>query len=491
MKIITIITFALIKLVAFTTPVSAYEKIDKGKINELFNYCFENDLFYGSALIAENGTVLYKDVYGYANIDTKEKLTLNTPSCIGSVSKQFTAMAVMILVEQNKLSYDDKLEKYFPELPGSDRISIRHLLNHTSGMLRYTTLVELRDNNNIQDNLINTDVIDALINRDSLNIEPGTSYGYTNSEYIILATIIERVSGEPFHAFMKRHIFNPLGMNNTFVRNNTKPETQNKANGYNQLGELSDYNVLLTGAGGIYSTVEDLFKWDQSLYTEKLVSQKTLKEAFTPGVLNNGSPSRLLSDSTWGYGFGWLLRKNDSLNIVWHDGGFNAFSAILYSELNNQLSIIMLVNKGGSGLSSPIYPVRDALLRIIAGETFEFPKIPIFTTIKNAIDDLGLEEAIDKYHQIKNTQSTNYDMSERQLNLLGYYFIGKGRLTEAIATLKLNVEAFPNSANTYDSLAEAYKMNGQKELSIINYEKSLEINPENTNARAMLNELGK
>jgi tetratricopeptide (TPR) repeat protein len=298
--------------------------------------------------------------------------------------------------------------------------------------------------------------------------------------------IVEKVSGEPFYKFMKQNIFDPLHMKNTLVWNDTKPDIPNKTIGYNQFGEKDDFNILCAGDGGIYSTIEDLYKWDQGLYTEKLVSQETLQDAFTPGRLNNGAPSRILSDSTWGYGFGWLLRKTNSENIVWHDGGFNGFNAIFYRELNKRTLIILLTNKGTPW---QLYPVHEAFKRILRGETYDFPRIPIGIKMKNLIEQNGLPEAINAYHALKKTDASKFDYSEDHLNILGYYYLNKHRYNEAKAVLNLNIELYPNSFNAYDSYGEACMLEGDYPQAIKNYKRSLELNPDNTNAVEMLKKI--
>ena len=483
LRIILLISFQI--LFCFSCNQSTKED----KINELISYCSENDIFNGSVLVAEGGNILFKNAYGYSNLEDKKVLNLNTPSCIGSVSKQFTAMAVMILKEQNKLNYEDKLVQYFPGIPCAKKITIRHLLNHTSGTLRYTDLPELRINGLLKDDLTNQDVFDALVKRNSLDFEPGEKYSYTNSGFILLAMIIEKIAGEPFHKFLKDYIFSPLEMNNTFVCDGIVRYNREKAIGYNIYGDRDDYNVLVEGAGGIYSTVEDLYKWDQALYSEKLVSQKTLKEAFTPGLLNNGNSSRTISDSTWGYGFGWLLRKTNTADIVWHDGGFNGFSAIIYRELNNRDCIILISNMGQMGANAPVYPIHHILLNILDGKPYELPRIPIAIKVRKTIENNGIGSAIKEYYQLKKNKPDKYDFSENQLNNLGYYHLNNDNRNEAIALFRINVEQFPASSNAYDSFGEAYMKNGQKELAIKNYEKSLELNPANENAQEMLKRL--
>lgn len=457
-------------------------------IDDLMKYSHDAGIYNGAVLVAHNGKIIYKKAFGYANIENLEKLKINSVFSIGSISKQFTAMAIMILKEQKRLSYDDNLSEYFPEFPAyAEKITIRNLLNHTSGIKNWMNYDIFRARpGDFKDDITNGDVFEFLAGLDSLEFAPGEKYSYSNSGYLLLAMIVEKVSGEPFYSFMENNIFQPLGMGNTLVWNDTKPEIPGKTIGYNQFGEIDDYNILTSGAGGIYSTVEDLYKWDQALYTEKLVSRQTLEEAFTPGILSSGEPSRTLSDSTWGYGFGWLLRKTDSENIVWHDGGFNGFNAIFYRELNNRDLIIFLTNKGEPW---PLYPIHDAVINILKGEPYEYPPIPVTPKMKKLIDSEGLAKAISNYREIRETHPDKYDFSEKRLNTLGYYYIKKGEFDRARAILKLNIEMYPESPNTYDSYAEACMLGGDYDEAIENYNRSLELDPDNINAVEMLKEI--
>ena len=200
----------------------------------------------------------------------------------------------MILEEKGKLSYDDKLSDYFPEFPEyAKNITIHHLLTHTSGIFDYFKKRQYRNN------LTNDDVLKFLTKQSETDFEPGTEFSYSNSGYVLLSLIIERVTKIPYHKFLKENIFVPLGMENTLVFDESKPEVPNRAVGYKSNGKLNDYKILTTGDGGIYSTIEDLFLWDQALYTNKIVSKETLKSGYKPVKLTNGEKKN--------YGYGWGL----------------------------------------------------------------------------------------------------------------------------------------------------------------------------------------
>jgi CubicO group peptidase (beta-lactamase class C family) len=306
----------------------------KERISELMTALYKRGDFNGTILVAEEGKIYYDTALGFSNLITKEPLSDSSSFYLASVSKQFTAMAIMILKEQNKLSYNDTLTKYFPEFPAyANKITIRHLLTHTSGLPDYLSM-----DNFYKPNLTNEDVLNALIREKKLNFYPGDKFSYSNSGYVMLAMIVERVSGKPFNVFMKEFIFDPLGMKNTLVFDKSKPVIRNRAVGFNKNGDLDDYEILTAGDGGIYSTTHDLFLWDQSLYHNKLVDSSTISESYHETKLNNGNLSN--------YGFGWVIVKNAKNKIVHHSGGMNGYRTTIYRDMENQNSIIILTNKG-------------------------------------------------------------------------------------------------------------------------------------------------
>ena len=328
MKHISLLILTLVSLSA------CHIKDRKERIGELMTALNRKGDFNGSILVAENGNIIYDTAFGFANLLTREPLNDSSSFYLASVSKQFTAMAIMILKGQNKLSYNDTLTKFFPQFPAyANKITIRNLLMHTSGLPDYFGMGNL-----YRPGLNNQDVLNALIAQKKLNFYPGNRFSYSNSGYVMLAMIAEKVSGKPFNVFMKEFIFDPLGMKNTLVFDSSKPVIKNRAVGFNKNGELDDYEILTAGDGGIYSTTHDLFLWDQSLYHNKLVDSSTLAEAFHEAKLNNGSLSN--------YGFGWAIVRNANNKIIHHSGSLNGYRTAIYMDMENHNSIIILTNKG-------------------------------------------------------------------------------------------------------------------------------------------------
>jgi len=243
-------------------------------------------------------------------------------------------------------------------------------------------------------------------------------------------------------------------------------------------GEKDDYNILTTGAGGIFSTVHDLFQWDQALYTEKLVQRETLNEAFLPTVLNNDSISY--------YGFGWRIINDESGTSVVHSGGLAGYRTFIRRYLDKKNTIVILTNKGNA---SQVGDISDAINNMLSNKPYELPKTPMAMKMYELIQEKGIEEAIVHYVGLKKNQKNLFDFSESQLNNLGYHLLAKKRIADAIKIFRLNVIEYPDAYNTYDSLGEAYMVNGEIELSIANYNKSLELNPENINAVKMLKKI--
>jgi CubicO group peptidase (beta-lactamase class C family) len=324
------------------------------KLDSIINHYYQNGLFNGIILVSRYKKVAYREAFGYSNFETKEKLIPESVFYLASVSKQFTAMAIMILSDRNKLTYNDKLSKYFPEFPSyANFVTIKHLLNHTSGIPDYYRL------NAYKPDLKNQDVLEILIKQNSLDFNPGDRFEYSNSGYVLLAMITEKVTGIPFHAFMKANVFDPLGMTNTLVYDESKPSINNRAIGYNMDGNLNDYNVLTTGAGGIFSTVDDLHLWDLALYTDTLVSYGTIKKAFTPTILNDGGISN--------YGFGWFIYEDDRRKIVTHSGNLFGFRTYIGRDLVNKNAYILLTNNGDAiEMNTIISAIRDFLDPLIS-----------------------------------------------------------------------------------------------------------------------------
>ena len=443
------------------------------RIDQLMHTLTLRGQFSGSILVAEQGRIIYERGFGKADIKHNLVFTPDTPVYLASLTKQFTAMAVMMLAEQHKLSYGDPLSKYFPEFPSyAQQINIRNLLNHTSGIPDYVGLgIE-------HPGLTNREVLNALIREGSPHFIAGEKFEYSNSNYVLLGLIIEKLSGEPYRVFLQKNIFAPLGMNHTFVYDRTQPPIARRARGYNRFGDDFDYDLLTYGEGGIYSSVADMFKWDRALYTDKLVKRSTLEEAFTRGKLNDGSSIN--------YGFGWAISESAGETVYSHAGRYGGFNTYIKRLPKEQSTIIFLTNHDFKNMGA----VGNALIGVLYDQPYTLPKLSVAELIYQTYRRSGIRAAVQQYQSLKQRNDSAYDFSESELNELGYQLMAKNKMPDALAILKLNAEAFPTSWNVYDGLGEAYMKSGNRELAIENYKKSLKMNPGNSNAADMLKKLG-
>ena len=440
------------------------------ELDKLMKQANASGVFNGSILVAENGKVIYRKAFGYANKETKQLLKPEFCFDLASVSKQFTAMGIMILKERNKLSYDEKITKYFPEFPayGKD-ISIRNLLNNTSGLPLYQPFAN-------KDNLTNSEILKIIEEREALDANIGDRYVYNNAGYIMLGLIIEKVSNMSLAEFLKENIFKPLKMKNTLVGDAPKIDLKNRALGYSVIGELDDYTVSHTGSTSMFSNVDDLFLWDQALYSEKLVSKKTLEEAFTPVVLNNGSLSN--------YGFGWFLTpEKKSVNHSGSDFGYRTF---IMRNLDKKNTYIWLTN-AGNAINKDVMNV--AIENILASKPYELPKITVFSEFQKALQVNDVDDAILIVTKSIKSDPDHFVLDDAAINELGYKYLNENKSADAFSIFKFNVAINPNSSNVYDSLGEIYLMRKDTIHAIENYNKSVALNPNNVNAIKVLNKL--
>jgi CubicO group peptidase (beta-lactamase class C family) len=280
------------------------------KIDSVVSSWYSNNEFNGNILIAEKGNIIFNKSYGKANEETGEMLNENSQFDLASVSKQFTATAIMLLKERNQLLLDDPITKYFPELVNYKKVTIKNLLNHTGGMPDYEQfLVKTLDKTKIH---TNKDVINCLINTKPL-FKANSKFEYSNTGYVFLGQIVEKISGLSLNDFLQQNIFEKLGMDRTkIITRRYKPELlSNYAYGYVKdletdklvLPDVYEYTKEVINLDGIYgdgslnSTILDLYKWDRALYTEEILSKKSIEEMFTPGILNNKKQTE------YGYGF--------------------------------------------------------------------------------------------------------------------------------------------------------------------------------------------
>ena len=325
--------------------------------------------FSGVILIADKGNPVYHKAFGYYNFDTKTPLDTLAIFELASLSKPFTSMIIMMLKEKGLIHYDDLVEKYIPGLPYPG-ITIRHLLNHTSGLPDYQAVMDQYwDKSRVAGNDENIDYLKKYHPKEQF--APGEKYDYSNTGYMLLASIAEKVSGKDFIDLCREHIFDPLKMATTDIRTKEdKAKLQNMAWGHIWVPEKHayvhadsfpafNYSIWLgnrKGPGRVSSAASDLLKWDQALYTEALVKNVTLNEAFTPAKLNVGTISE--------YGFGWMLSAHPRLGKkIFHTGDNPGYKTIIIRYTDENKTLIVLCNNAHEKFNEIIQKIEKEIIQ--------------------------------------------------------------------------------------------------------------------------------
>lgn len=474
-----------------------------GRIDSLFQSLYQHRQLNGNALVAEKGRIIYKQSFGYADFPSKKPNAEDSRFSIGSVSKIFTAIAVLQLKEKGKLRLSDPLIKYFAGFPYSE-ITIRHLLSHTSGLPDYELYGKLVDKNP-EKIFFNTDILPSLkIWEKPLYFKPGEKWQYSNTNFSLLALLVEKVSRMSFQEYVKKEIFQPAKMQSTyFLTDTAKVADPNRVNNHQYptlfTAEPQDvtgigkvrwrlYNLSgFVGQGNIITSAGDLLNFDQALYTNKFISAATLAEAFTPTKLNNGE--NVNSDIGIGkasYGLGWFIFTDTTAGkVVWHGGGVPGAVAIFLRNITRKQAVIILDNAFSEG----IYQNGVNALHMLNDQ-------PVLSRRKSLTQDYGsdlvkrgVDPAFCRLFQLR-ADSAHYYMDEGQMNLLAYQLLYEATFENhhqlALEVFKINTLLFPSSYNVYDSYGEALMKNGYREEAISMYRKALELNPQNTESKEAL-----
>jgi CubicO group peptidase (beta-lactamase class C family) len=474
----------LVLVVAVTSATAASDDGNKIElIDTLMSRYHELRQFNGTVLVAQDGELLLQKGYGLANMEWDIPNTPETKFRLGSITKQFTAMLVLQLVGEGKLSLDATLPDllpYYREDTGG-QITLHQLLNHTSGIPSYTGLP-----NFINDVSRDSYGVEEFVTRycsGDLEFEPGSEFRYNNSGYFLLGAIVEQVTEKPYDEVLQERILDPVGMRSTGYDLST-PIIRNRAGAYERTPEgfrNADYLDMSIpyAAGSMYSTVGDLYLWDRALHAGELLGQELNSKMFTPGMED--------------YAYGWVVRQRPlgpdgaERTVVAHGGGINGFNTLIERIVDDRHLVVLLNNTGGTGLAA----MSSGILDILYDRTPPEPQRPLGELLLDTVTSSGVQAAIVQYRQLREDESETPESDEGQLNLLGYRLMGSGDMESALAIFRFNVEAFPGSWNPHDSLGEALATAGQTEEAIKSYARSLEMNPANRNAVDRLAELTK
>ncbi|MBA4852861.1 serine hydrolase domain-containing protein [Emticicia sp. BO119] len=459
-KILIAIAFTLFTI----THLSAQSKQAK-EIDGVMQTAFQLGIFNGNVLVIEKGKTVYEASLGYTDASKKTKLNSSYLFNIGSISKEFNAVGIMMLKEQGKLSLDDKVSKYLSDLPAwSDKISIKNLLQYNSGLPDIKWAVVKND----------TDIYNGMKKIDTLLFKPGTNYAYNNSNVFLQRRIIEKVSGMPFHTFVEKYMLQPCGMKSSVVDPDMRGS--NVAVSFNNELVQSPRQYIYNMTGWTSVTAQDLYTWTQCLHAFKLINKESFREILMPFAPNRQS------------GLGGGSMDGDVIREHMHHGSSADFEAYMYIAPAEEISVILLTNN----MNNKVFDIKDAIYNILKGKPYRMPKKSLLAVLRKTLDTDTIDDILAKYNHLKATQAKDFNFeSEDDLNMLGYTLMNKKRLDDAIKIFELNVKLFPQSGNVYDSLGEAYLNKGNNELALLNYKKALALDPANKGAKDIIEKLEK
>lgn len=340
--------------------VNAQESISQqSKIDAIFSKWDTQNSPGGTVGVIKEGKLIFSKGYGMANLDYNIPNQPKTVFRIGSTSKQFTAATIILLSQEGKLSLEDTLIKFFPNFPSyANDVTIQHLLNHTSGVRDYLILARL-SGLSADDHYTDKMVEKWLTNQQELNFKPGDEFLYSNSGYWLLSQIVKKVSGVSMAKYAEKNIFIPLGMHTTFFNDNHKQVVKNRASGYrpNKKGgyAIRMTNLDMIGDGGVFTTVEDLAKWDASFYNSKTLNQDFWNQMTKVGTLNNGDKIN--------YAAGLSIANNKGLKMIHHSGAFVGYKAEMLRFPEVQFSVIVLANRADSDPTQMAQRIANIFLK--------------------------------------------------------------------------------------------------------------------------------
>ncbi|PQA97769.1 hypothetical protein B0A69_00045 [Chryseobacterium shigense] len=468
------------------------------ELNTFFSSLSKNNMFNGSAVVSQAGKDTFSGEYGFSNIEKKEKINGQSRFPIASITKTFTSTAILQLKQKGKLKIEDPVQKYLPDFPYSN-ISIRHLLSNTSGLAQEYNLFDRIIKEQPEKVISNHDIIPTFIRfKTPLAFVPGSKWDYNNINFCIAAMIIEKVSGMSYRAYLKENIFGPAKMNNSLVPENRKTKETNQVELYTYPNlystDLVNVNTLkeafpiyaksnFYGNGGIVSTASDLQKYQNALFTYQILGRKELEEALTATFLNDGKKvTYTIEGKEISYGLGWGMYTDESNGkIVFHDGSITGLTSILIHNITKNQTVILLSSIG----NSPVFSTSNAVFQLIDHQSYTMP-VQNLSRMYGSLLDKGSQDKANQLIQEYLKDTDRYEATERDFNRLGYQFLRLQKCENSLQTFHAASLVFPKSWNVYDSYGEALLQCGKKEEALTMYQKSLELNPENTNAKEMM-----
>jgi len=481
----------LLITIFFTNNLSGQE------LNNFFSTLSEKNLFNGNVVISKSEKTILSANYGFSNIEKKEKLNDQSQFPVASITKTFTSTAILQLQHKGKLNINEHVQKYLPDFPYPN-ISIKQLLNNTSGLAQEYTLFDTIIKEHPEKVISNQDIIPTFIRfKTPLSFSPGSKWEYNNVNFCLAALVIEKLSGISYRDYIKKNIFGPAKMKNSFVPLDRKIKSQNQIELYTYPNfystDLVNTKTLkepfliyeksnFYGSGGIVSTALDLQKYQKALFNFQILGKIELEEALTPTKLNDGKVvSYTIDGKDISYGLGWGIYIDESDGkIVFHDGFITGLTGILLHNITKKQSVFLLSNSASS-----IFPISNAVLDLINNKPYTIP-VQNLSRVYGSLIENGSKEKASKLVQQYLKNPSSYEVSERDFNRLGYQFLRLQKCDNALDVFNSATLIFPNSWNVFDSYGEALHQCGKKAEAIKMYQKSVELNPENENGKQML-----
>ena len=482
---------ATLMLLCLSNVVSAQENSNRFKeqLEPFITEVMQQASMPGFAIaVVENQRIVYSAGFGVRNLRSKELMTASSLFHMASITKPFVATSIMQLWEQGKIDLDAPIVKYLPYFRLADerykRITVRQMLSHISGMPDVQNYEW--DKPQYDDGALERFV--RSISDRSLIAEPGTRMQYSNMAFEVLGDVIAKVSGMTFEDYVKRNILEPVGMkSSTLLVKQTDPQLLSSPHVQSasyevEVSKVFPYNRMHSPSSTLYSNVLDMSRWAIANMNRGELDGKRFLKASTYDLMWKPAGEQFQQ-----IGISWFLNKYKDNAVVTHSGGDTGFVSNLVLLPEKRIAVVMMSNYD----RAPLRVITNAALDVALGMKPEplALKTPIDRALFKTISTGGLEAGVKQYYELKKNKPQSYDFQERLLNTLGYNFINQGKFKEAIRVLQLNVEAYPESSNVYDSLGEAYMRNGDKAPAIENYEKSLKLDPGNKGAVEALKKL--
>lgn len=438
------------------------DKTNKKLINQIDSVMaksYERGLFNGNVLVVKNNTIVYQKSWGFTDETGQTPLNNKSIFNIGSIAKEFNAVAIMILVERGLLNLDDKVSKFNLGLPKwAEKVSIRHLINYASGI---PPIEQLKPENDAE-------AWNILRSNDSLLFEPGTGYRYDNGNVFLQRRIIEKVTGISFEEFVIKNIIKPLKMTNSVFE--PKSGYKNRTSCYDM--DNARCPELKFISGWLWVDINDLYKWIEALNSNRLISKESFQTLLNnPYAIDEG---------------GSLGRYFEKEGLQRHNGVSYKFESIFLNDFKNNITIILLSNN-----LNKVWDLGHIIHNMMLGKEYEIPKKSIYQAIrKESLNDVN--KGIKTYYLLKENSKNEYSFENPgELNKLGYELLRLGKINESITIFKLATNEFPKDANLFDSLGEAYFTDKQYDLALESYKKAISFGGTNGNAEKMIKKIEK